>query len=262
MFWKLGQYLRYVLTAKTKYGVHSPFVYDFVTQVLPRKASSLGERIEELRWSMSLMKEMVEIEDFGAGYGGKSIPLIRKSIAEVVSSSARKRKEGELLERIVRHYQPKQALEMGTNLGFSTLYLSGAGSPDFQLISIEGSKELSKCAAGNLERMGEANKVKLLAGEFSDVLTSQIDWAGFRPELVLMDGNHRKEPTIRYFEFLLPRLAPQAILIVDDIHWSREMAEAWRQIAAHPRVTVSIDLFHLGICFMDRVQAKEDFRIR
>jgi predicted O-methyltransferase YrrM len=129
-----------------------------------------------------------------------------------------------------------------------------------QCISIEGSKELSKFAATHLASMNL--HATLLVGEFTEVLEKQIDWKTFRPEFVLLDGNHREEATLDYFEYLLPRLGANAILVLDDIYWSKGMTKAWKTIIRHPRVTVSIDLFDLGICFLDRNQAKEHFGIK
>lgn len=260
MLFKIAQYLRYLRSAKTKHGVHSPFVYEFVTKVLPRKPSAHGAQIEAIRRAQSKDKSIVEIQDFGAGYGGTALPLIHKTIAEVIRSSARRQSEGELLSRIIQHYQPQQALELGTNLGYSTTYLCVNSAPHFELVSIEGSKQLSKLAQANLALMGHSPT--LIVGEFSEVLQRVIDWSRFHPGFVLLDGNHRKQATLDYFEFLLPRMGPAATIVLDDIYWSQEMTEAWKAIVAHPRVTVSIDIFHLGICFLDREQAKEHFILR
>jgi predicted O-methyltransferase YrrM len=248
------------MLAKTRHGVHSPFVYEFVTRVLPHRRSPLGNRIEALRRQSLRIKERVEIEDFGAGYSGAAKSSIQKTIRQVVQSSARKQREGELLSRMVAHYKARQVLELGTNLGFSTMYLQAALSPDSQLISIEGSKQLSKLAAGNLSALGMT--ASLLVGEFSDVLRGQIDWTDFQPDFILLDGNHREEATLAYFEFLLPKVSKGAIFVLDDIYWSKGMTKAWETILQHPRVTVSIDLFDLGICFLDRNQAKEHFRLK
>jgi predicted O-methyltransferase YrrM len=257
---KIVQYLRHQWRAKTKHGVHSPFVYDFVTQVLPHRPTEMGSRIEKMRKRSLASKQILEIEDFGAGYGGQARPVISKTMRQVVRSSARRRREGELLGRLVRHYAPRQLLELGTNLGFSTMYLAGNSGIGSQLISIEGSKQLSKVAALNLAELGLVADLRI--GEFSAVLQTEIDWASFKPNFVLLDGNHREQATLDYFEFLLPRLGAEAMIVLDDIYWSEGMTKAWNAIVAAPRVTVSIDLYGLGICFMDRPQAKEHFRIK
>jgi hypothetical protein len=54
-----------------------------------------------------------------------------------------------------------------------------------------------------------------------------------------------------------------SILIFDDIHWSREMEQAWGEIKADPAVTLSIDLFFIGLIFFRKEQKeKQDFVIR
>ncbi len=256
-FW---QYLHHLRRAKGKHGIHSPFVFEFVTKVLPHHATAAHRRIAAIRKRCASSKGLLNIEDFGAGYGGDTQPIIQKTLLFVVNSSARGNREGTLLTRICKHYAPAQVLELGTNLGFSSMYMASGLASDAELITIEGSKELSNVAAGHFREMGYAPRQ--LVAEFSLALEKQIDWASFRPNLVLLDGNHREQATLAYFEFLLTRMAQGAILILDDIYWSAGMTAAWKAICAHPRVSVSIDLFALGICFLDRPQAKEHFTIR
>lgn len=257
---KIAHYLLHQAQAKGPHGIHSPFVYEFVTQVLPHRRNATLDRIERLRRETARRQDVLEIEDLGAGYGGQRKPLIRKRVSEVVRSSARGRREGGLLHRMVAHYRPQAGLELGTNLGFSTLYQVSA-APHSRWITIEGASALADIALQHLAQFG-FDEVQLLRGEFGDIMEHQIDWKEFRPDYVLLDGNHRREPTLQYVEWLLPRVADGALLVLDDIHWSSEMTQAWRTICAHPEVSVSMDLLHLGICTIRRPQAKEHFQIR
>ena len=40
------------------------------------------------------------------------------------------------------------------------------------------------------------------------------------------------------------------------------MEEAWSAVKAHPRVTVTIDLYNMGLVFFRTEQAKEHFTLR
>jgi hypothetical protein len=82
-------------------------------------------------------------------------------------------------------------------------------------------------------------------------------------DLAYIDGNHRYEPTLRYFQQLLPKKQHHSIFIFDDIHWSAEMEKAWSEIKAHPEVTLSIDLFFMGLVFFrQEFKVKQHFSIR
>jgi hypothetical protein len=66
-----------------------------------------------------------------------------------------------------------------------------------------------------------------------------------------MDANHHYEPTLKYFNWLLPVIHSMSIIIMDDIHYSAEMEKAWEEIKNHEQVHASIDLFRCGILFFD-----------
>jgi len=67
---------------------------------------------------------------------------------------------------------------------------------------------------------------------------------------------------LQYFEDCLPKTDENSVLIFNNIYGSEELKKAWQQIKAHPQVTVTIDLFWLGLVFFRKGQAKEDFLIK
>ncbi|MEM1000320.1 MAG: class I SAM-dependent methyltransferase [Bacteroidota bacterium] len=255
-----ARFLSHQWRARGAYRVHSPFVYEFVTQVLPHRNSEWGDRIEARRRELSRDRQTrLEIADYGAGYGGKAHPRMTKRMDQVVRSSARRRKEGELLHRICAHYRPEVCLEFGTNLGFSGLYQASA-VPESRFISLEGAPSLAGVARQHFARFGL--EVDLRVGEFSAQLERLPPAPDLQFDYVLLDGNHRYAPTVAYFTQLLPRMADRSIVVLDDINWSEGMQAAWREIAAHPQVSVSLDLYFLGIAFIRRPQRKQHFYLR
>ena len=81
-------------------------------------------------------------------------------------------------------------------------------------------------------------------------------------DFAFVDGNHRKIPTLQYFELLLAHANNNTIMVFDDIHWSVEMETAWTTIQHHPAVTLTIDLFFIGIVFINRdIKVKQQFTI-
>ena len=80
-------------------------------------------------------------------------------------------------------------------------------------------------------------------------------------DLVFFDGNHQKEATIKYFTICLAKAHENSVFIIDDIYWSEGMQEAWNEIKNHAQVTVTIDLFFLGIVFFRKEQAGQHFML-
>ena len=149
-----------------------------------------------------------------------------------------------------------------TGTGGSEAPMNGTTGPDSAHVwTIEGAAEVAAVAARNFRELGLGN-IELVVGNFDDLLSGVLDRAG-RVDLAFIDGNHRLEPTLRYFHALMERCAPGAILIFDDIHWSEEMEEAWEEIQRDPRVYMTIDLFFIGLVVMrDEFKIKQHFSIR
>ena len=66
-------------------------------------------------------------------------------------------------------------------------------------------------------------------------------------DIAYLDANHTCEATLRYFRQLLSAAQPHSIYIVDDIHHSPGMEQAWKTIQAMEEVTSTLDLYHVGV---------------
>lgn len=150
---------------------------------------------------------------------------------------------------MVKRYQPHTVLELGTSLGVTTSYLSLA-KPDAKVITMEGSSAIAAEAKKNFDTL-ELKNIDIVLGDFDHTLLSVLS---SHPSLdfVFIDGNHRREPTERYFQQLLPSLHNDSIIVFDDIHWSGEMEQAWESIKSHSAVQYTIDLFFYWYCFVEK----------
>jgi len=130
-----------------------------------------------------------------------------------------------------------------------------------QVWTIEGAAEIAAVAIRNFQELDIVG-VELVVGNFDEKLNEVLDCAR-TVDLVFIDGNHRLEPTLRYFRQIMERCAPGAILIFDDVHWSEEMEKAWEEIQRDPRVYMTIDLFFIGLVVIrEEFKVKQHFTIR
>jgi predicted O-methyltransferase YrrM len=264
VFDQARKYAWYYLNAKSKHGVHSPFVFDLVTRVFEDKEVYPEYKdVERIRMGMLSSRLVTEVKDYGAGAEGKK-PVYEKRVSEIAAKSSKPARWGKLLYRLCRYFQFRNMLELGTSLGISSSYqalgaLSVSG--DIRFTTIEGSPALAALAAVNHEELKIKDHVRIVTGNFDDVLKEVVD-SYESLDYVFIDGNHRKEPTLRYFDQVLQKCHNDTVLVFDDIYWSSEMAEAWESIRQHPQVTVTVDLFYLGLVFLRKEQAKENFVIR
>jgi len=247
-------YLSHRFTAKTRHGLHSPFVYRLVDNVIyDFRAKKVYDDIEAKRKKLLHDKRVITVTDLGAGSLLNNNK--QKQVSAIAENALKAPKLAQLLYRLAADMQPRNIIELGTCLGITTLYLHEA-APQAQLYTLEGCPQTAAVAAENF-----SSDVNLVTGNFDDTLPAVID--GLETlDFVFVDGNHQKEATLRYFEWCLPKVHEGTMLIFDDIYWSEGMKEAWQAIKAHPQVTATVDLFWIGLVFFRPGQVKEDFKIR
>ncbi|WP_338761091.1 class I SAM-dependent methyltransferase [Bernardetia sp. ABR2-2B] len=260
-------YLYFYLKAGNQHAVHSPFVYKLYTLVVQDKKKYYAfSELEKLRQELISDHTELEVTDFGAGSKHTISQKIttnstKKSISKIARYSATTTKKAQLLFRLVEYFKPKTILELGTSLGVSTLFMAlAADNLETQIITFEGCPQIAKKAKENFEELKQ-NNIEIIIGNIDKTLSKSLPSFPLL-DFVFLDANHRYEPTIDYFNQILEKCHNDTIIILDDIHWSAGMEKAWKQIIEHEKVTVSIDLFQLGLIFLRKEQPKQHFKLR
>ena len=271
--WKLRlrtatSFLNFLWNSKNQHGVHSPFVYDLVTKCFyDIKNYPEYAVLRNYRNSLLENKNTIEVTDFGAG--SRVFKSNTRAINQIAKNAGISPKRAELLFRIVNYFQPETILEIGTSLGLATSALSlGLESKtnraklnkNAQIITLEGCPNTMSIAKNQCQ-LQNLNNIEFVNTKFEDYL-SKCQLNTEHCKLIYFDGNHSKKATLEYFELLLPTITNDSVWIFDDIHWSKDMEEAWEIIKNHPKVTVTIDTFQWGIVFFRSEQLKEHFVIR
>ena len=254
------KYLRYRIIALNGkgHGAHSPFVYGFIKNLLNDQRNFYAyDQVEQLRVQMRKDQQCIQIEDFGAG--SRVHATSTRKVSAIAASSLKPKKYGQLLFRMVAYFQPQTILELGTSLGVTSAYLSMA-NPAAKVWSMEGAPAIADLAEANFKSLGIEN-IQLVRGDFDKTLApvlASIETLDF----VFVDGNHRYAPTVNYFNMLKPKMKEHSVLIFDDIHWSQEMEAAWEEIKKDKSISLTIDLFFIGVVFFRKEQlVKQDFTI-
>ena len=254
----ITDYLKHRLTAKTRHGTHSPFVYKLADEVIyDFSDKSEYKKIENQRKKLFNDDSAITVTDLGAGSHLNKNRT--KKVSEIAKNALKSPRLAKLIYRLAKNTNPKTLIELGTCLGITTSYLAQARK-DAQVISIEGCPQTAGVAKNNFDDLAIEN-VELHVGNFDLILPDII---AKQPSLdfVYIDGNHRKDATLNYFKWCLPKVTESSLLIFDDIYWSQGMKEAWAEIKAHPQVTVTVDLFWIGLVYFKKGQVKEHFKLK
>lgn len=251
--------LNYYWDAQTIYSAHSPFIYNFFTNVLngptDRKEFLL---IEKERQRLIQSRAEIDFIEFGAGsFSGKNGQV--RSVSEIARHSLSGAWQCRILFNLIREFHLKSVLEVGTSLGISTAYLS-SGAPKGTIVTLEGNPSSGKIASDVWQRL-KLNNIDLKVGEFGETMRAAANQLG-TIDFAFLDGNHRKRATLDYFDLFKNYVSQHSIFIVDDIYWSKDMNEAWRVIIKDDSVAFSIDLFRMGVLFFDNsIMSKQHFKL-
>lgn len=254
----IKKYFHYKWNSRSSFGVHPPFLFDLVTRVFENTTLKPDYlQLEALKKKQLKDNRVISVTDFGAGTAS-GLGSNRK-IGYIARTSSKPAKYGRLLFRLSDYFKPVTILELGTSLGFSSAYLA-LGNPSAKVITIEGCNNIANLAHSNFDKLKIQN-IQLVTGNFDEKLPAILNsLSGL--DFVFIDGNHKEAPTINYFQQCLLKAGNETVFIIDDIHWSEGMEMAWNKIKNHPQVTVSVDIFSMGIIFIKKELTKQHFIIR
>jgi predicted O-methyltransferase YrrM len=257
MWFKISAFFHFLLHSSNLHGIHSPFVFDFISNCFYKKANPIKvTAIKNLRKSIFQSQHIITVTDYGKG--SRIFKKNQRKIADIAKIAGINKKKSAILLNIIEYLHPQNILELGTSVGLGTATMS-IGNPKAKIITLEGCINTANVAQ-NLFNNFNLSNIQLVVGNFSNTLLKSLNNILF--DLIYFDGDHKKESTLRYFDQCIPYIHNDSIIIFDDINWSGEMQEAWSEIKNHPKVTISIDTFFWGIVFFRTTHAKQHFTIR
>jgi predicted O-methyltransferase YrrM len=249
-------FLRYFFRANNAHSIHSPFVFEFYNKIFKAKSVFPDfNLIEAERNKLLANKNTIKRVDFGAGTK-KNTP---QNISSLAKTSLKPKKWSQLLFRIIKYYNYKTIIDLGTSFGITTAYLAKANK-DVQVYTFEGCPETLRIAQSIFQNLNIQN-VHCALGNIDQTLEDKLKKIE-KIDLAFFDANHKEEPTMRYFEKCLKLKTENSCFVFDDIYWSKEMKNAWESVKSHEEVSISIDLFFVGLVFFKKRIRKQDFILK
>ena len=284
-------WLRHQLTAWNTggEGVHSPYLFEWVRMVMMDKNSYyIWGKIEHCREKMLRDERELEFVDYGSGklkgenvkLKGENVKLKgengeRRRVCDIARRSLAKRKYAQMLSRLVNwlgashrlengsgtayslEFRGLTIVELGTSLGVTTAYMAAMDSRN-RVVTFEGCEAVADVAKENWKALN-INNIECRVGEIDvEELVRDIEHL----DVAFIDANHTYVSTCEYFDVLAGKVREKSVIVVDDIHHSEEMEEAWKAICADERVTSTIDLYQMGLVFFDKHYWKRHYTMR
>ena len=127
--------------------------------------------------------------------------------------------EGRLLEFLVFALRPQRVLELGTYSGYSSLAMASVLPPGGHIDTCEVEEAHAEVARRYLDEAGVGDRVAIHLGpalETIERLEGEYD-------LIFIDADKPNYP--EYYEALVPRLASDGIMVLDNTLWSGRVLE-------------------------------------
>ncbi|MDO9186507.1 MAG: class I SAM-dependent methyltransferase [Bacteroidia bacterium] len=234
-------YFIYRLKAVNEHGVHSPFVFSLLTNVIYNKNEYYSfQKIEKVREELLSSKKIIKIS-------GSAKPYTLPS------------KYSRLLFRLVNHFMPPKTIEIGTSYGINTAYMASANSNN-SIITIEKDQEIAEIAKQNFKQLKIKN-IEQKTGHVDDILKAIVA-NNQNLVFVCFDGHHCKQDVLNYFYLCIDKVTDESVFVFENMYLSAELKEAWNEIKNDNRVTVTLDLFFMGLVFFRKTQMKQHFVIK
>ena len=205
----------------------------------------LFQDCENYRIQLLKNKNLISYDIFGSSFKKPVHTICKKASSQPIW--------GRFLYLLIKKNNSKNVLEMGTNLGVSGSYILNAlkDTANSHFISMEGVPDLCNIASQQFNSINSKTQHSIIQGLYDKTFT-ELYKKKITFNLCFIDGNHQKLPTIDYFQNLKSRMDLPAIMIFDDINWSKDMQSAWEIIKSDQDVCYSIDLFKCGIIIIDK----------
>ena len=171
-------------------GITAPAVEDYLYSILPPRDPVLAE---------------IEAES-----AKRDIPIVGPAV-------------GRLLHQLAQLSGAKTVFEMGSAIGYSTIWWARAVGEGGKVIYSDGDPRNAQHARRYFERAGVSDRVTLKTGDALELLSEE------RHHFDIIFNDVDKEDYPRVFRLALPKLRKGGLFVTDNVLWSGKVADK------HPR---------------------------
>lgn len=161
--------------------------------------------------SEGILKEM---EDYAQE---NNVPIITSDVAS-------------LLNILIKSSNTKKILEIGTAIGYSSIFMGKAAGSNFHITSIEKKSDMAEIAVKNIKNAGLEDNIKVIQGDASDVLKTIDDIY----DMIFIDA--AKGQYIEFFNGSIQNLKVGGLFICDNVLFRGMVAE--RSLLIRRKITI------------------------
>lgn len=245
---QIKHYISYFARAKSAYQIEDKHVRDIILRMVESSPHHPDlDLIEQARKEMKADNTLLTFVEHGAG--SKNLTGSQRKVSDVAATSLSQPNQCAQIYRLAQQLRPQNTIELGTSLGLMS-YGIALGHKQGNIYTIEGNDDTAAYARG-VHQKANIDNVEVINDVFDNCLTDLLKKLGTL-DLAIIDGNHTYEATIRYFDQMRSYATESTVLVFDDIYWSSGMQKAWQKIKGHDQVSCTIDLYDIGVVFLEK----------
>lgn len=257
LLYRFFEFIKHYIVGGNEHGLHSPFVYELYTKTIQHHEFPYFEQLEQHYFELINDHHLIVNKNPGAGTSFHK--TLRVPIHKLAKHSIKSLPWRKLLCRLVEERKPKVVVELGTSFGITTAYIAMT-CPNAKIYTFEANPSLIELSRDFFNKAGIKN-IEIIEGNIDETLPIFLKQHP-NIDVAYIDANHRFLPTIKYVERIMECVSWKGLIIMDDIYWSYPMTKAWKAISSKKSVTVSIDLWQIGLLYFHTGQVKENFKLR
>jgi caffeoyl-CoA O-methyltransferase len=168
------------------------------------RSGYIQDDVEEYLYELLPKRDPVlnDIEDYAAQ---NRVPIIGPAVAR-------------LLTLLVQVSEAQRIFEMGSAIGYSTIWLARAAGPKGEIFYTDGSPENARRAQGYFRQAGVSKRIRVHVG---DALAALKKTPG-RFDLIFNDVDKQQYPDV--LRVALPKLKRGGLLVTDNTLWNGKAA--------------------------------------
>ncbi|SHI91958.1 O-methyltransferase [Lutispora thermophila] len=178
-------------------NINYDYVQNYINQLLPKSDGILAE-LEK--------------------YAEKNhVPIITKDVAS-------------LLSILIKSTHTKNILEIGTAIGYSSIFMGNAAGVNFKITTIEKNKEMIEIASKNISKAGYDNNITIIEGDALKALQSIDD----KFDMIFIDA--AKGQYMDFLKLSFGKLKVGGLFVCDNVLFRGMVAE--KSLLVRRKITI------------------------